>query len=518
MATVTTEQEFHDAIAASDTQITILNDIALTLPNTVNYNLELISSGSTLNWNGAGGTVFSVINGGTLTIGNIILNGSGTSVTLVNVQASTFIMNDDAILRNSNTTAANPAIAIGTSSNLSVGGTFLMNGGLITGIMQNSAVSCWGGTITMSGNAAIDQNQASGIYLQGGTLGMAGNARISGNVAALPATGVRATANSVINMGLAGGDTPQISGNASTNNNGGGVWLEGLSILNMNYGASISGNSAAGVAGGVGMNNATLNMSGDSVISGNTVTGVIALNGAGGGVYGTSGARVNMSGNASIFGNQVTDANSFGGGVYLNQGLTSILTMSENTSIYNNSANIGAGVALRNGTSLVMGVNTADTPSIRDNSSASFCSGIYIDEQATADLSAQSRIADNTAGVNFNGVCNSGTLRISQNVQITDGLYVNSEPAVPIIAQALGENALIQLGVTPYFDPANVPILVAVKGDSYEALADTDSTAFRAPTSFPQGSPIYLNANRNQVLLNLPIIMQSASLTIIRLS
>lgn len=490
MATITTEQELRDAIAASDPDLSVANNITLTLPNTINYNAELKANDYVLTWNTTqNGPMFSVVNGATLAIENIILDGSGNSVTLISVQASTAEIRAGAVLRNSSTTVATPAIAIGTSANLGVGGTFLMTGGLITGMLQDSAVSCWGGTITMSGDAAIAQNQAYGIYLQGGTLNMSGNAGISENVAARLGAGVRATANSEINMGLAAGDAPRISANSSTNNSGGGVWLAGTSILNMNYGASISGNSAAGVAGGVGLNNSTLSMRGNSVISGNISTGAITLNASGGGVYGTTGVQVNMADNASISANRTTSTNnSVGGGVFLQFGSAgSTFTMSGNASI-------------------------------TGNSSTAFCGGLYIDENITATLSDQSRIANNSAGTDFHGVCNSGTLQLSQNVRIEDGLYVNSLPAAPVIVGALGENASIQLGSTPYVAPENIPVVAAVKGAGYAALTDTDSAAFRAPASFPQGTPIYLNADSNQVLIGLIVRFEAASFTIKRIS
>ena len=45
MATITTEQELRTAIAASDSQLIIANDITLTLPNTINYSAELTANG-----------------------------------------------------------------------------------------------------------------------------------------------------------------------------------------------------------------------------------------------------------------------------------------------------------------------------------------------------------------------------------------------------------------------------------------------------------------------------------------
>lgn len=514
MAAVTTEQELRDAIAASDPQITVLNDIALTLTNTVNYDLELTSNNFRLSWNGAQNTVmFSVTDGAAFTIANIVLYGAVRNVTLVSVQASTFVMNTGAALQNSSANGF-PAVAIGISTDLTVGGAFLMNAGSITGVRAGTVIICWGGTITMLGDAAITQNYYAGILLQGGTLNMGGNAGISGNVANVAAMGVRASGNSVINMGLAPGDTPFISNNRSTATFGGGVWLEGQSTLNMDYGASISGNNVSTFAAGVGLNNSTLNMNGDASISGN-----IAQNSSGSGVYATASSQVVMDGSSTVFNNEAPGTNSFGGGVYLHSQGTNTLTMRGNASIYGNSANGGAGVYISFGinNSLVMGVDATDTPSITGNSARTNYGGIYISGTGTATLSAQSRIANNTAATVPKGVHNSGTLLISQNVQINDSLYFNSLDAVPVIEQSLGVNASIQLDNSEYVAEADIPVVVAVKGDAYAALTETDRAAFLAPVSFSPGIGAYLNADMDEVLLGAVMEIQEGFLSITRI-
>lgn len=201
----------------------------------------------------------------------------------------------------------------------------------------------------------------------------------------------------------------------------------------------------------------------------------------------------------------------YAGGLLAQQ---STINMHDNAVIKNNESN-GAGLYLDRGTSLVMGVNAADTPSITGNRATSLFGGIFINQNATADLSAQSRITD-TLGVN--GIGTSGMLRISQNIQIADGLYFNSLANAHVIVQALGENASIQLGSTIYISPENIPVTVATKGDTYAVLTDTDSAAFLTPVSFASGTPIYLNTDKNQVLLGLVMEIQGVSLTIIRIA
>ena len=507
MITVTTEQELIDAIAASEPEIDVGNDIALSTPLTINYELKLTSNGSVLSWTGTtNGTMFSIISGAAFTVGDIILDGLGAYATLVSVIASTFIMNDLAILRNVRSNSSNNAVKVGRITDVGLGGTFLMNGGLITGIMLDAAVSCIGGTITMSGDAGISQNQAYGIAIVNGTINMTGNSRITENVAARTGAGILATEASIINMGLSEDDAPQISQNESTTSYSGGVYLSSGSVLNMNYRASITGNKAVSLAGGVGLSASTLNMDGDAIIGGNS-----AETGGGGGVFAASASEVNMAGNTAINGNSITDGTGLGGGIYL-QGSGTSLTMRELASIYGNEADNGAGIYLNTGTNLNMSADATYSPYIYRNTAGSGGGGIYIADGATAAISGESKINSNDAGVIGAGICNMGLLNIAQGIQIEDGLYYNSQQKVPVITQALTESSLIQLEASDYMSPDNIPVVVAEKGDSYSELTETECAAFNLPSPFPVGTPVYLNMTLNQVLAGMMITINNATL------
>lgn len=511
MANITNEQELRDAIAAKDPQITVLNDISLTQANTINYNLTLDSDNATLSWGGAANrTMFSVTGGATFTVANIILDGLGKYATLVSTVASTFIMNDGAVLKNVQTNSANNAVKIGNISNLALGGTFIMNGGLITGVMLDAVVNCSGGSIEMNGTASISQNQAYGISIQEGSLRMSGSAKISKNTADRTGMGVLAV-SSTIDMGLAEGDTPQISDNTSTNSYAGGVYLASGSTLNMNYGATISGNTALNLAGGVGMSGSVLNMYGNSSISGNT-----AQKGGGGGIFASAASAVNITDNAAVTGNSVTTTGGRGGGIYLQQADTT-LTLGGSAVVANNTADNGGGIYVNTDAVMAMGSSTTDTPVVKENSAVVSGGGIYIQTGGTANLSGKSAVLQNTAGENGAGIYNAGTFNITQETQIADGLYFNDIVNAPSITDTLTEKAFVQLEASDYVAHGNIPVVVATKGSAYSELCATDCGAHAAPASFPTGTPVYLNADKTQVLLGLVAPIGSATIRIIRL-
>ena len=512
MATVTTEQELQDAISAFDPQIIIQNDIVLTVRNTVNYNLEITSDGSVLSWGGAENQImFSVIDGGSLTIGNVILDGRGKYAILVNVAASTFVMNEGAVLRNVSTNSANRAVRVGLATDVNLGGTFVMNGGLITGVMMDAAVSCTGGTMVMSGEAAIADNQAYGIALQGSTLTMTGNSRISGNVAARPGAGILAFDQAVINMGRSEGDAPRISDNRSTDSYSGGIYLAGGSVLNMDYDSAITGNRAATLAGGVGMSAGTLNMSGNAVISGN-----LTQAGAGGGIFGAAGARIIMSGHAAVRDNEVADAGGLGGGVYLQQDGT-VLTLNESASIDRNRAGLGGGIYLRAGSRLISGTQESDTPVIADNAASAYGGGIYIDTGGAAVLTGLTGLNGNTAQTAGMGIYNIGAVSLAGSVKILDGFYYNSRMFVPVILAPLTDAAAIRLEGSDYMEPENIPVVAAVKGGEYNALSAADSAAFILPDTFSANTPVYRNRERDEVVIGLVLRVNRASLSLLRM-
>ena len=118
-----------------------------------------------------------------------------------------------------------------------------------------------------------------------------------------------------------------IDGNKEENsiNSQAAVMLTAQGTLNMQEGACIKNNkNTNGLGGGINLNNATLNMTGNACITGNIAK-------QGGGVYGTK-STVNMSDTAPISINEVSE---HGGGIYQNE---SELLMAEESSVRENTA------------------------------------------------------------------------------------------------------------------------------------------------------------------------------------
>ncbi|MCD7948016.1 MAG: S-layer homology domain-containing protein [Oscillospiraceae bacterium] len=430
---VSDESDFSAAITNSESAITISADMTLTSTYTINYDVEIISDGATITWVGAAnGTMFSVTSGATLTLENTTLDGNGAYMTLVNVNASTFVMNDGAVLQNVYSNSANNAVK-------STNGAFIMNGGLITGVHLNCAVYSYGGTVTMRGDSSISANSSIGVDLYGAELVMTEQASISGNEAAYAGVGVLAAGASTVTMGLSEGDTPTISNNTATgaSSYAGGIFLSTGCTLNMDYDAQITDNTSAYFCGGVGLAAATLNMAGNARISGNT-----AANTAGGGVFSQQ-STVTMTDNATICDNIVSDDTGIGGGVYLKTSGDS-LTMRGAASITGNQSGMG--------------------------------DGVYIGE--------------------------GGVLNLSESITITDGLYFNRVDDVPVVADALGDSAVIQLEASDYVAQADVPLTVAVSGTGY-AMQDGDYDAFLAPVAFGEGYYVYGNESNDEAILGL---------------
>ncbi|MCC8122762.1 MAG: S-layer homology domain-containing protein [Oscillospiraceae bacterium] len=407
--------------------------MTLTSTYTINYDVEIISDGATITWDGAAnGTMFSVTSGATLTLENTTLDGNGAYMTLVSVNASTFVMNDGAVLQNTFSNSANNAVK-------STDGALVMNGGLITGVQLNCAVYSNGGTVTMGGTSAVSGNSSIGVELVGATLNMTGEAFISDNEAAYAGIGVMAASSSTVNMGLRDGDAPIITNNSSTAATGyaGGIFLSTGCTLNMDYDAQITDNTSAYFCGGVGLAAAALNMAGNARISGNT-----AANTAGGGVYSQQ-STVTMTDNATICDNIVSDDTGIGGGIYLKTSGDS-LTMRGAASITGNQSGMG--------------------------------DGVYIGE--------------------------GGVLNLSESITITDGLYFNRVDDVPIVADAFGDSAVIQLEASDYVAQADVPLTVAVAGTGY-TMQDSDYNALLAPLAFGEGYYVYGNESDDEAILGL---------------
>ncbi len=406
---VTDEQGLLNAINSTETLIIVANDITLTRQYQITRDLTIQSSaGATLTWGGAAyNTVFAVQNNAHFTLESIALDGNGLAVILVKVYGTTFTMNDGTVLKNLLGSSAGKAVIIGDGLDPGVGGTFHMNGGLITGVRVDSPVLCYNGTINMSENASISDNNATAIALVGSTLNMTENATISDNTTPRVGAGVLAGGGSVINMGLHEGDTPRIANNTSTNNYGGGLYLD-ASELNMGFGASISGNTAQTMAGGVALGRSTLTMNGNAQVSGNTTR-----QGVGGGII-ASGSTVHMSDHAAVFGNAVMADDGRGGGIFL-QSASSLMTISDSAAVYDNSAAFGAGIFLHVETELQMSGGA-----VHGNVAHLDGGGVYSRGKATI----SGGIADGNRTVNGNG----------------GGVYLTSEGSAVISATAITNN------------------------------------------------------------------------------
>ena len=244
---------------------------------------------------------------GTLTLENIILDGNDT-VGGIEVQAfGELIMNDGAVIQNCNNIfGCGGGVSVFASGKLIMNdgaeirncnapiaaagvyieeGTFIMNGGKISGntvdehMSYGGGVYNAGGTFTMNGGE-INGNTAGGNYSYGGGVFTDGGT-----------------------FTMNGGE---ISGNAATYN-GGGVYSGG-GVFTMN-GGEINGNETEVEGGGVFNLNGTFTMNGGE-ISGNKAK-------LGGGVYNNSSGTILITG-GEIRDNTATgdDENGSGGGIY----------------------------------------------------------------------------------------------------------------------------------------------------------------------------------------------------------
>ena len=242
-------------------------------------------------------------NEGTLTLGNITLDGNKSRVTA----------NDAMVLNKGTLTVSGGATLQNAKGN---------NGG---------ALYANAGSVTVESDAIFTQNSATNggaIYFNGGSLSIAtditGNSATNGgavyitdtNSATLTLTGTL-SGNFADNGGavyLAGGTldvSGSLTGNTANNGNGGAVFIA-RGTLNLTDGTVQRNNAMSG--GAVYLAGGTLNQSGGSL------TGNTANNGNGGAIY-SSNAVVNITG-GSITDNIAPDGN--GGALYLASGAASI--------------------------------------------------------------------------------------------------------------------------------------------------------------------------------------------------
>lgn len=213
-------------------------------------NITLDGNGHTVTAKNEAFSMIEVETGGTITVKNIILDGSAAGnriySNIINVEGGTAYIEDGAVLKNN----ATNAVGIGTNV---PGGKCIMNGGEITGGVVNT-----GGTDT---GAAVTVLTDSTFIMNGGT--------ISGNQSSTGASGI------MVNRGgyaqLNGGT---ISGNTTTKASmGSAVHIKGGTVDLT--GTTITGNSSNGYGAIYVTNHSSFDRKWDSIIniSGGTVSG-----------------------------------------------------------------------------------------------------------------------------------------------------------------------------------------------------------------------------------------------------
>ncbi|MBP3655123.1 MAG: Cna B-type domain-containing protein, partial [Clostridia bacterium] len=267
---------------------------------------------------------------GTLTLENIVLDGSKSSVTakgsIVDVNGGTLNINTGAVLQNNRYGAANEETYGGAVS------------------AQNAKITLDGGTIT--GNQAFN---GGGIYAQKSQIEIKSGS-ISGNIAASPDDNTKGAGGGVMvnyasTITMTGGE---ISGNTSYNWGGGialGVAADPAQPCGMTMtGGTIANNTSSDSGGGL-----FIQCESTATISGGSFTGNMSTHHkfAGGGIY-VNGGRIYTGGTAAkdgllILKNAiVTDNSAKSGGAYAGCETSSIEMFNQSAAaLYGNSASDG---------------------------------------------------------------------------------------------------------------------------------------------------------------------------------
>ena len=299
-----TNKEFTITVNADDT---IASDLTLNKNNKV----TLISSSEdpfTLTILTAYERHFTVANGATLTLENIILDGGGIGGGIGVENDCTFVMNEGAVIQNCH--------ASNYGGGLSNAGHFTMNEGAV---IQDCYASNYGGGVYNYGTFTMDE----GAVIQ--------NCSVSG--IGVNNSGGGGVYNSGGNFTMNDGAVIQ---DCYTSSRGGGVYNYYYGMFTMNKGAVIQGCTSID-GGGVFNSSGTFNMNKGAVIQNCSVLGGGTFEKRGGGVYNANGI-INMNGG------EITDNKaSLGGGVY-SFGEKAKFTMNGGEIGYNTALGEGGGV------------------------------------------------------------------------------------------------------------------------------------------------------------------------------
>ena len=206
--------------------------------------------------------------------------------------------------------------------------------------------NCFGGgvfveksSLNISGSSSFINNTAQnggGVYVQkNSNVNMSENTIFIGNLARTYGGGVYAGYNSTVK--IVGNTT--FSGNSAMTS-GGGVYEDSNSILNIDENAIFRGNSANDGGGIYAHSNTSASISGNSTLIGNTAS-------YGGGVYTGSNSIVLNSGNTIFINNSATNC---GGGIHVE--FNGMVSISENTTFNGNEGGNGGGVCAKSNTNI----------------------------------------------------------------------------------------------------------------------------------------------------------------------
>jgi hypothetical protein len=214
-------------------------------------------------------------------------------------------------------------------------------------------------------------------------------------------------------------DGAVITGNKNTANNGGGVYVDGGTLVMT--GGTISGNTATS-GGGVYMDFGVFTMNGGT-ISGNITTSTNDT--GGGGVYVSGGSFTMKNGEISK-----NNSGKWGGGVYVNG--SGEFTMSGGTISGNNATSSGGGVSVNDS-----GVFTMSGGSISGNTNSTNGGGVHMNGSGVFTMSGGT-ISDNKTNQRGGGVAlysqskftmNGGIISGNKNTGVGygGGVYVNDD-------------------------------------------------------------------------------------------
>lgn len=465
MRQVYTQAELRAALLDQESEIQVTGDFDIDAPQNITYNLLLRSSPSdtvhtlfkTANFSGS---LFRVSNGGSLTIENLVLDGSAAGSyednpdnrTLVQAMGGSIHLGYGAVLQNNSSYQEGGGLYL--SGDSSYVNTLLMDGdavirgcssrnsgGGLTAALRNN-----GDSVRLTGSAVIEGNTAAngaGAYFRsylaeiGGAISIGEQVQIRNNQASVNGGGVyfsgfssgggapmsltvEGEASISSNQATSGGgiyfysanpedqlfltDSIRIAENIVTEN-GGGVYLSAprdgvfLSI----QGASITDNQAKN-GGGVYLRSAeggTLNIIGQTTISGNVAAGDAVAAGGGLWIQNVSATLNATFSNASLLSNR---ASANGGGLFLSNSGEAALSISDSSISRNTAGGSGGGAYL---IELGSGKGTIDmeNTTLSDNAADTSGGGLYLGS-GTGELKAtlnNCTVNDNTADSNSGG-------------------------------------------------------------------------------------------------------------------